>query len=219
MSSWPGTCSPRSPSDVGSPHEDHGRPRAGDRPEDWEAPGAALVRSAATDRIPALADLGRVHIMGLTGSGMSALARIVRPRGAGQRLRGPGVVAGLRALGGEVVIGHSPRHLDDNDTFVFTTAINRRHEELVAARESGKLVLRRAAALEDRRCVAVAGTDGRPRRPRCWWSRCRRAAWTCPSPTESSSNDPTNQQAVTLTPQHADPQALTIPLGAVRQFR
>ena len=26
MSSWPGTCSPRSPSDAGSPHEDHGRP-------------------------------------------------------------------------------------------------------------------------------------------------------------------------------------------------
>src|SRR5712671_3075278 len=54
---------------------------AGDRPEDWEAPGVALVRSAAT-------------------------------------------VAGLRALGGDVIIGHSPRHLDDTDTFVFTTAIN-----------------------------------------------------------------------------------------------
>jgi UDP-N-acetylmuramate--alanine ligase len=40
---------------------------AGDRPEDWEAPGAALVRSAATDRIPAPADPGRVHIMGIAG--------------------------------------------------------------------------------------------------------------------------------------------------------
>jgi UDP-N-acetylmuramate--alanine ligase len=151
---------------------------AGDRPEDWEAPGAALVRSAATDRIPALADLGRVHMMGIAGSGMSALARILFDRrGAGQRLRRPGVDhrgPGLRALGGDVVIGHSPRHLDDTDTFVFTTAINPRHEELVAPRESGKLVLRRAAAPEDRRCVAVTGTHGRPRRPRCWWSRCRR---------------------------------------------
>jgi hypothetical protein len=107
-------------------------------------------------------------------------------------------VAGLRAPGGDVVIGHCRRHLDDNDTFVFTTAVNPRHEELVAARESGKLVLRRAAALEDRRCVAVAGTHGRPRRPHCRWSRCRRAAWTRPSPTGSSSNDPMNQQAVTL---------------------
>jgi hypothetical protein len=49
----------------------------GDRPEDGEAPGAVLVRGAATDRIPALADLGRVHIMGIAGSGMSALARIL----------------------------------------------------------------------------------------------------------------------------------------------
>ena len=32
------------------------------RPDDWEAPGAALVRSAATDVVPPLADLGRVHL-------------------------------------------------------------------------------------------------------------------------------------------------------------
>jgi UDP-N-acetylmuramate--alanine ligase len=54
---------------------------AGDRPKDREAPGAALVRSAATDRIPALADLGRVHIMGIAGSGMNALVRILFDRG------------------------------------------------------------------------------------------------------------------------------------------
>ena len=62
-------------------------------------------------------------------------------------------------------IGHSPTHLDDADTFVYTTAINPKHEEFVAARASGKPVLRRAAALaaalEDRRCVAVAGTHGK----------------------------------------------------------
>src|SRR5258708_36752214 len=101
----------------------------GARPEDWEAPGAALVRSAATGRIPALADLGRVHIMGIAGSGMSALARILFDRGvpvSGCEARESITVAGLRALGGDVVIGHSPRHLDDTDTFVFTTAINPR---------------------------------------------------------------------------------------------
>ena len=82
---------------------------AGDRPEDWEAPGAALVRSAATNRIPALADLGRVHIMGIAGSGMSALARILFDRGvpvSGCEARESITVAGLRALGGDVVIGH-----------------------------------------------------------------------------------------------------------------
>jgi UDP-N-acetylmuramate--alanine ligase len=139
-----------------------------DRPEDWAAPGAALVRSAATDPVPALADLGRVHIMGIAGSGMSALARILLERGltvSGCEARESITVRGLEALGASVHIGHSPSHLDDTDTFVYTTAINPRHEEFVAARASGKPVLRRAAALasalEDKRCVAIAGTHGK----------------------------------------------------------
>ncbi len=83
---------------------------AGDRPEDWEAPGAALVRSAATDRIPALADLGRVHIMGIASSGMSALARILSDRGCRSAAARPGSRSpwpGLRTLGGDVII-HRP---------------------------------------------------------------------------------------------------------------
>ncbi len=138
------------------------------RPEDWAAPGAALVRSAATDVVPPLAELGRVHIMGIAGSGMSALARILLERGvavSGCEARDSLTVTGLRALGATVLIGHSPAHLDDADTFVYTTAINPKHEEFVAARNSGKPVLRRAAALaaalEDKRCIAVAGTHGK----------------------------------------------------------
>jgi UDP-N-acetylmuramate--alanine ligase len=147
-----------------TPIKDH----AEDRPDDWAAPGAALVASAATDAVPPLAELGRVHIMGIAGSGMSALARILLERGlpvSGCEARDSLTVAGLRALGAEVHIGHSPAHLDDADTFVYTTAINPRHEEFAAARESGKPVLRRAAALasalEDKQTVAVAGTHGK----------------------------------------------------------
>jgi UDP-N-acetylmuramate--alanine ligase len=74
-------------------------------------------------------------------------------------------VIGLRALGAEVFIGHSPEHLEHADTFVYTTAINPKHEEMAAARASGKHFLRRAAALaaalEDKRCIAVAGTHGK----------------------------------------------------------
>jgi len=154
-------------SDDARPTSDH----AADRPAGWQAPGAALVRSAATDEIPALADLGRVHIMGIAGSGMSALARILLERGvpvSGCEARESITVAGLRALGADVVIGHSPGHVDDADTFVYTTAINPKHPEFVAARDSaasGTRFLRRAAALaaalEDRRCIAVAGTHGK----------------------------------------------------------
>jgi UDP-N-acetylmuramate--alanine ligase len=138
------------------------------RPEDWEAPGAALVRSAATDVIPPLADLGRVHIMGIAGAGMSGLARILLDRGlavSGCEARESTTVQALRALGADVLIGHSVEHLKDADTFVYTTAINPKHEELMAARASEMRVLRRAAALaaglEDKRCIAIAGTHGK----------------------------------------------------------
>jgi UDP-N-acetylmuramate--alanine ligase len=155
---------PARPAGQSRPTRDH----AGDRPEDWAAPGAALVRSAATDVVPPLADLGRVHIMGIAGTGMSALARILRERGvavSGCEARDSHTVTALRALGADVVIGHDPAHLDGADTFVYTTAINPQHEEFVAARASGKPVLRRAAALaaalEGLRTVAVAGTHGK----------------------------------------------------------
>jgi UDP-N-acetylmuramate--alanine ligase len=141
---------------------------AAGRPEDWSAPGAALVRSAATDVVPPLADLGRVHIMGIAGAGMSGLARILLERGievSGCEARESSTVTGLRALGANVLIGHSVSHLDDADTFVYTTAISPKHTEFVAARESGKPFLRRAAALaaalEDKRCIAIAGTHGK----------------------------------------------------------
>jgi UDP-N-acetylmuramate--alanine ligase len=147
-----------------SPAED----AAAGRPVDWEAPGAALVRSAATDVVPALAELGRVHIMGIAGSGMSSLARILLERGvpvSGCEARESITVTSLRALGADVAIGHSVSHLDSADSFVYTTAINPKQAEFAAARASGMPVLRRAAALaaalEDRRCVAISGTHGK----------------------------------------------------------
>jgi UDP-N-acetylmuramate--alanine ligase len=138
------------------------------RPVDWTAPGAALVSSAATEQIPAVGDLGRVHIMGISGAGMSGLARIMLARGlqvSGCEGRDSVTVTALRALGAKVSIGHSLEHLDDIDTLVYTTAINPKNFELVAAAERGLRVLRRASALAamitGRRAVAVAGTHGK----------------------------------------------------------
>ncbi len=141
---------------------------AANRPGDWAAPGKALVLSAATDVVPPLAELGRVHIMGIAGAGMSGLARILIERGvavSGCEARDSITVSALRALGAQVWIGHSPSHLDDADTVVYTTAISPKVDEFAAARASGKPVLRRAAALaaalEDRRCIAISGTHGK----------------------------------------------------------
>lgn len=138
------------------------------RPAGWAAPGAALVSSASVEPIPEAGSLGRVHIMGIAGSGMSALARIMLARGisvSGCEGRESATAAALSALGAEISIGHSLGHLDDVDTVVYTTAINPKNFELVAAKERGLQVLRRASALSamitGSRSVAIAGTHGK----------------------------------------------------------
>src|SRR3978361_2150806 len=81
------------------------------RPDGWAAPGAALVSSAATEVIPAADELGRVHIMGIAGAGMSGLARIMLARGlsvSGSEGRDSVTVGALRALGLERHIGPPP---------------------------------------------------------------------------------------------------------------
>ncbi len=139
-----------------------------DRPAGWAAPGAALVSSAATEVVPAAADLGRVHLMGIAGSGMSSLARILLGRGipiSGCESRDSATAQALRELGADVQLGHSLAHLDSCDTLVYTTAIDPANFELVAGRSRGLRVLRRASALAamitGSRCVAVAGTHGK----------------------------------------------------------
>ncbi|HJQ01615.1 MAG TPA: UDP-N-acetylmuramate--L-alanine ligase [Jatrophihabitans sp.] len=138
------------------------------RPPGWAAPGAALVSSAASEPIPDAGQLGRVHIVGIAGAGMSALARILLAAGvpvSGCEMRDSATVQALRELGAQIWIGHAVEHLDETDTVVHSTAISPTHLELAAARARGLPVLRRAAALAamitGRRTVAIAGTHGK----------------------------------------------------------
>jgi UDP-N-acetylmuramate--alanine ligase len=145
-----------------------GADRSADRPAGWAAPGAALVASAAAEPIPPADRLGRVHIVGIAGSGMSALARIMLERGvpvSGCEHKDSGTVQALRELGARIWIGHDASHLAEVDTVVYSTAIPPTHLELVAAREQGLQVLRRASGLAamitGSRTVALAGTHGK----------------------------------------------------------
>ncbi|MGI8881826.1 MAG: UDP-N-acetylmuramate--L-alanine ligase [Jatrophihabitans sp.] len=138
------------------------------RPAGWAAPGERLVRSAATERIPTLTELGRVHIIGIAGAGMSGLARLLLARGvtvSGCEARDSDTVRALRALGAVVWVGHSVDHLDAVDSVIYSTAIPMSHLEIVGALERGLPIFRRAAALSaaiaDRRTVAIAGTHGK----------------------------------------------------------
>ena len=118
--------------------------------------------------VPALADLGAVHLVGIGGAGMSGIARILLARGvavSGSDRRDTPTLLALRALGARVELGHEAAHLGDADTVVVSTAIREDNPELRAARERGLRVLPRAVALAavmaGRRSVAVAGTHGK----------------------------------------------------------
>ncbi len=119
------------------------------------------------DRLTA-EDLGRVHLIGIGGVGMSALARLLLTRGievTGSELKDWPALAGLRALGGTIHMRHEVGNLDGIDTVVYSTAIPTDHVELVEARTRGLRVLHRsealAAAMSGHRTVAVAGTHGK----------------------------------------------------------
>ncbi|MGR6321113.1 UDP-N-acetylmuramate--L-alanine ligase [Micromonospora soli] len=113
-------------------------------------------------------DLGRIHLIGVGGVGMSGLARLFLTRGlpvSGSELREWPSLAGLRALGGTIHMSHEAANLDGVDTVVYSSAIPQDHLEMAEARRRGLRVLHRsealAAAMTGRRTVAVAGTHGK----------------------------------------------------------
>ncbi|MBA2415484.1 MAG: UDP-N-acetylmuramate--L-alanine ligase [Geodermatophilaceae bacterium] len=115
---------------------------------------------------PALESLGRVHIVGIGGSGMSAIARLLLA--AGIPVSGSDAVATDHAqglTGARIEIGHDPAHVRDADTVVVSTAIRESNPEVVEARRRGLPVLHRSLALASvaagRRVVAVAGAHGK----------------------------------------------------------
>src|SRR5881296_219117 len=112
-----------------------------------------------------------IHLMGIAGAGMSALAMLARHRGVaitGCDSDTSGTAADdLIALGVPVWRGHDPHHVEGARAIVVTAAVPRDHPELDKARALGLPVVRRADALGDlvaggkEGVVAVAGTHGK----------------------------------------------------------
>ncbi|MCL2848611.1 MAG: UDP-N-acetylmuramate--L-alanine ligase [Micrococcales bacterium] len=115
-----------------------------------------------------LADLGRVHLVGIGGVGMSAVALLLAARGVpvsgSDAHDGPGLDA-LRAAGVDVRVGHDASAVDGADTVVVSSAVRETNPELAAARAQGLAVLHRsqalAALMAGRTTIAVAGAHGK----------------------------------------------------------
>lgn len=113
-----------------------------------------------------LSSLGRVHIVGIGGAGMSGIARVLAARGVqvyGSDAKESRRLQALRALGISATVGHQAAV--DADTLIVSTAIPQSNPERRFAREHGIPELSRAQALAaimgGALGVAVSGTHGK----------------------------------------------------------
>ncbi|HUR77231.1 MAG TPA: UDP-N-acetylmuramate--L-alanine ligase [Acidimicrobiales bacterium] len=110
----------------------------------------------------------RIHVIGVGGAGMSAIATVLQAMGhsvSGSDQRDSAALARVAAAGVVTKVGHDRDEVADADLVTISTAINDTNPALVAARAAGKTVYRRAEMLAaisaQRSTIAVAGTHGK----------------------------------------------------------
>jgi UDP-N-acetylmuramate--alanine ligase len=116
-------------------------------------------------------DLGvprRIHIVGIGGAGMSAIALVLRAMGhtvTGSDLKDSPVAQRLRSQGITVAVGHGRENVAGVDAVTYSPAVRPENQELSEARALGIRVVPRSEMLAGicatRRCLAVSGTHGK----------------------------------------------------------
>lgn len=111
-----------------------------------------------------IADIASIHLIGVGGAGMSALAKLLAQQGirvSGSDLKPSEVIDSLSAVGVETWIGHRPERMHDIDVVVASSAVPDRDPELVAARDVGVTTARRPALLRGiTRTIPTIGFSG-----------------------------------------------------------
>lgn len=110
----------------------------------------------------------RIHMVGIGGIGLSAIARILAAWGcrvSGSDLRATPVTRGLNALGIRTFEGHRAEQVGDAEWVVVSSAVPEDNPEIRAAREAGIPVVKRhlllGRMLAGAYGIAVAGTHGK----------------------------------------------------------
>ena len=142
---------------------------AADTQRSIDALVATAVPSTGAPRPPLdLSIAHRLHVVGVGGPGMSAIAIALAEMGhvvSGSDLREHPVLERVRAAGVEVHIGHDRGLVHGVDAVTASTAVPAHNIELDEARTTGVTVLSRAGMLASisarARSLAVAGTHGK----------------------------------------------------------
>ena len=110
----------------------------------------------------------KVHFIGIGGSGLSAIARLLAESGwtvsGSDRALSP-LAADLMKVGIRVIVGHTAENISGAEIVVRSSAVPESNPEVIAARAAGIPVLKRAdflgRLLADKLGIAVAGTHGK----------------------------------------------------------
>jgi UDP-N-acetylmuramate--alanine ligase len=97
-----------------------------------------------------LDEIDSIHMIGVGGSGMSGLAKLLAQRGirvTGSDVKPSPVIDALSGVGVETWIGHRPDRVTDVDVVVASSAVPDHDPELAAARNAGVATARRPALL------------------------------------------------------------------------
>lgn len=110
----------------------------------------------------------RVHVIGIGGPGMSAIAIVLHQMGhlvTGSDIRDNATVQSLRSQGMAVSIGHTADVVDNVDVVTYSTGVPLDNIEILAASRAGTTVVHRsemlAAICSLARSIGVAGTHGK----------------------------------------------------------
>jgi UDP-N-acetylmuramate--alanine ligase len=109
-----------------------------------------------------------IHFVGVGGIGMSGIAEILLNLGftvSGSDLEESPITERLGRRGAKIRIGHAAKNVAGSDVVVISSAVGPGNPEVVAAREAGIPVIRRASMLGElmrfRTGIAVAGAHGK----------------------------------------------------------
>lgn len=110
----------------------------------------------------------RVHLIGIAGSGISAIARVLHERGiqvSGSDRAWSPLAQELIAEGIPVTIGHQPDNVREAQLVIRSSAIPNENVEVQAAQSAGIPVFKRVEFLSyligDQKAIAIAGTHGK----------------------------------------------------------
>jgi UDP-N-acetylmuramate--alanine ligase len=112
--------------------------------------------------------VGRIHMVGIGGIGMSGIAEVLLNLGhvvSGSDLADSATTRRLAALGAAIHRGHAPENVEGADVVVTSSAVSAENVEVRRARELGVPIIPRAEMLAElmrlKHGIAVAGSHGK----------------------------------------------------------